>query len=120
MTPAELQERLSTVGAEMDRVAAILVAPAPANLDRCACSLESALLDLTEISLHLSSADADPDSFAAAGRVQAGLRRAAALLDRAGHFHQGWNRILAAMCAGYQAGGDAAPMVRPPRLCLEG
>ena len=120
MTSAELQERISTVGTELDRVAALLVSPVPATLDRCAQSLEAASFELSDLCSHLSPGDADPGLLAEAQRLQRGVARATALLDRAAQFHHGWNQILGAMCAGYQAGGIVAPIVRPARVCVQG
>jgi hypothetical protein len=120
MTPAEVQERLAAIGSDVNRACALLVSPAPANLDTCSLLLESASLQLSSVRSQLSSGDANPGSLNEAQRVHTSLRKAAALLENAAQFHQTWNRILGAMCSGYQAGGAAASVVRHPRMWLEG
>jgi hypothetical protein len=115
MTPAELQERISTVGMEIDRIALLLVSPTPANLDRCAQSLEMASFKLSDLCAHLSPDDGDPALLARAKRIQRAVVRATALLDWAAQFHHGWNQILGGMCGGYRAGGVVAPIGRPAR-----
>ena len=120
MSRADLQERLSAVGSEVERVAALLVFPAPDNLDRCAQHLESVSTELRDLRSQLTQSGANRDYFAEARRIRRGAMRTAHLLDRAAQFHQGWNRMLGAMCGGYQAGGSVVPIVRPSRFRVEG
>ena len=120
MTPAEIPERLAAIDSEVNRVCMLLVSPTPANLDTCSSILELASFQLTGVRSQLSSPDANPGSLAQAQHLKRSLQKASALLEKAAQFHQTWNRMLGAMCSGYEAGGAAASVVRPPRMCLEG
>ena len=120
MTPAEVQEQLAAILSEVNRGGTLLVSPTPANLDKCFRILELASFQLNTLHSRLGSPAPHPGSFIQEQHLNHLLHKASVLLEKAAHFHQTWNRMLGAMCSGYEAGGAAASVVRPSRMCLEG
>ena len=119
MTARVVQERLGSIRADIHHANGLLVRGAPDTFDRSTQILESASIELATVASMLSRADRNPDSLEEARRLQSEIRKTAALLEHASAFHLNWNRILAAMCGGYRAGGIPAPLLREGRLCIE-
>ncbi|MGD0498926.1 MAG: hypothetical protein ABSC23_10875 [Bryobacteraceae bacterium] len=98
----------------------LLRAPSPAALDRCSAALETAISRMASWRAGGRGATVHPSAFEEAVQLRAALRRAASLLGGAADYHARWGRILAAMTAGYDAGGVPAPAPRGRRVCMRG
>jgi hypothetical protein len=120
MTAGEVTERLGAARSEVEQVCAWLADPSPAALDRCAGVLAAAASELMNQADSLSLARGDPDALAEAWKLRRAVRRAGGLLHHAAEYHVQWTRTLGARLDGYRPGGEAAPLLHPPRISLHG
>jgi hypothetical protein len=118
---AEMVERLTSLGLELNRAADLLVSPTPEALDQTTALLQAATLELAAVRAGLSPGVGLP---AAAREAARGLRaasyRASRLLDAAADFFGNWNRYAGAITGGYIPGGEPAAVIRPGHVWLHG
>ena len=117
MITPDIAERLAAIRTQVDRACVMLISPDPGNLEESAQFLQAASLDLAAIASPIPATD---NTLAASQSLRSSVRRAAALLQHAAAFHQGWRRILGSMCSGYQPGGSASAIERQARVSIEG
>ena len=120
MTAANVVEGLAAARSQVERASGLLVFASPEFLDGCPGLLERACSVIAEFRPWLAGVRGDPDVLAEANRLRFAVHHAARLLESAWEYHAKWNRILGAMTGGYTPRADAAPFVRPGRVCLTG
>ncbi len=111
---------LQAVRLAVEEVAALVVSPTPAVLDRTAVLLESAVAGLAASRDRLEPGRTAPQQELELQQIRRAIQHAGALLRKAQHYHAGWCSYLGARTGGYRAGGRPAPLVRPRRFSVEG
>ena len=118
MTPAEVQSRLRSARAQLERVCTLLESPSPATLDHCAATMERVIGELDADRRWMTQAG--EIGVAEARRLRSVIQRARALLDLAANYHFRWRGILAGMSGGYTARGAPAPLHSHARVSIQG
>ena len=120
MTAASVLEELRAARAGMDRACGLLVAASPEGLAGCSGVLESAHSALAHGRAEWDQLRGDQEALAEAQSLRAAVDRARRLLETAQEYHTRWNQLLGSKMAGYQAGGQAATLIRPSRVFVRG
>ena len=116
----DVWDRLASARVAVEQSCHLLLTPSPDVLDRCAQSLSRAIAELTASRNRVASCQSDARALAQLREIQANVYLASRLLENAAAYHDGWNRIMGPMLAGYTAQGGIASVSRPGRLAVEG
>jgi hypothetical protein len=116
---AAVIEQLASTRMQLDAACALLLAPTPDAVDRCATLLESAGNRLTGFRDQMAGAQGDPAAIQEARKVRRSFERTSRLLESAAHFHQNWQAVRGALTGGYTNLGEPAPLRHNGRVCLE-
>lgn len=121
--PATASERLAAARAAVDQACQLLLSPTPAQMDRCAGQLQTALEELTafrQTGNSLDSPQIRTEALACARSLKSSIGRFKCLLESAAGFHANWIRSLAALCAGYTDQGQPATLERGRHVLARG
>ena len=111
---------LRAASVHVERVCALLRNPSPEALDCCCGALQDAAEHVLSWRAGGRGPSALPNAVGEALQLRAALRRAAILLQKAGEFHAGWNRVFSSMTGGYGPGGSPARALAGGRVFLRG
>jgi hypothetical protein len=117
---ADLQARMETARATLERACELLLDPSPQSLEDCLALLGAVAAALTGSRAEWEGHAGDPALRAEAGRLREAVHRAGFLLESAAAFHRKWLQILRTKMGGYTAQGDPAEVVCAGRVWLQG
>lgn len=119
--PASANERLAAARAAVDDACQLLLSPTPEQMDRCGRQLQSAIAELQAFCKSLPACPQPrAETLAQTRSLENSIGRAKRLLKSAGAFYANWLRCLAALCAGYTAQGQPAPLERGGHFLARG
>ena len=120
LSDSELQARMETALAGLERAHELLVRPTQRNLDDCRAALNSAVASLTIPAPAWAEHAADAGLAAKALHLRQSVANASYLLRTAARRQRKWLQILRSKIGGYTACGDPAELTAASRFCLRG